>query len=417
MLLKPVNETVIQQQNFPLTNFDCMNETTDDLRLVAKTIFGLEETLANELKKLGARDVETHNRAVSFMGDKGMIYKSNLCLRTALRILVPIAQFEVSDETSLYNEIKNIDWEQYMDVDDTLAIDCVLNTPLFNHSQYISQKTKDAIADWFRERHNKRPSVDLEKPVLRINLHIHNSTCNLSLDSSGESLHKRGYREKTNLAPINEVLAAGLVLLTGWNKNSNFIDPMCGSGTILIEAALIAANIPPGYYREDFGFMRWQRFMAFDEELWKTIYDAAIGRIVTDTPKLCGGEISHHVARKAKENIKRAKVEDMVHIRECDMKDFEAPEGGGVVVINPPYGERMSKDNIAELYKGMGDTFKKRFTGYDCWIISANMEALKQIGLRPSRKIAVYNGQLECRFMKYEMYSGTKKIHKLQGKD
>jgi putative N6-adenine-specific DNA methylase len=387
-----------------------------DFRLIAKTIFGLEEVLANELKKLGARDVEEHNRAVSFVGDKGMIYKSNLCLRTALRILVPINQFEVSNEDTLYEGIKAINWEEYMDVDDTLAIDCTLNTHLFNHSQYISQKAKDAIADQFREKHDKRPSVDLDKPTLRIQIHIYNTTCSVALDSSGESLHKRGYRDKTNLAPINEVLAAGLVLLTGWGRHNTFIDPMCGSGTILIEAALIAANIPPGYYKEDFGFMRWQRYLAFDEALWNTIYEAAVGRISSETPKILGGEISHHVARKGKENVKLAKVEDMVHIRECDIKDFEAPEGSGVVIINPPYGERMDKDDINALYKSIGDTFKQRFSGYDCWVISSNMEALKHIGLRPSRKIPIYNGQLECRFMKYEMYRGTKKLHKLVDK-
>jgi putative N6-adenine-specific DNA methylase len=391
-----------------------MNEPeTEDLKLIAKTIFGLEETLAAELKKLGAREVELHNRAVSFVGDKGMMYKSNLCLRTALRILVPLTQFEVNNEHSLYDEIKKIAWEDYIDADNTIAIDTVLNTPLFNHSQYISQKAKDAIADRFREKYNKRPSVDLEKPTLRIHLHIYNNTCSVALDSSGESLHKRGYREKTNLAPINEVLAAGLVLLTGWDRRNSFIDPMCGSGTILIEAALIAANIPPGYYKEDFGFMRWKKHLAFDDELWETIYGSALQKIVSDTPKIIGGEISHNVARKAKENIKWAKVEDMIEIRECSIHDFDAPEGRGTVVVNPPYGERMSKDNVAELYKNMGDTFKKRFSGYDCWMISANMEALKHVGLRPSRKIAIYNGQLECRFMKYEMYAGTKKLLKL----
>ncbi|MDB5283390.1 MAG: hypothetical protein JWO06_2465, partial [Bacteroidota bacterium] len=195
----------------------------------------------------------------------------------------------------------------------------------------------------------------------------------------------------------------------------NFVDPMCGSGTILIEAALIAANIPPGYYKEDFGFMRWHRYMAFDAELWKNIFDAAISRISADTPKLFGGELSHNVARKAKENVKRAKVEDMVHIRESDLMDFEAPEGGGVVIINPPYGERMDQDNIPELYEKIGDTFKKRFTGYDCWIITSNMEALKHVGLKSSIRIPVYNGQLECRFVKYEMYSGTRVKPKVGG--
>ncbi len=389
-----------------------MNESPDELRLTAKTIYGLEEVLSFELKKLGARDIELHNRAVSFTGDKGLIYKCNLHLRTALRILVPIEKFEVQDEQSLYDGIKAIDWEQYMGVDDTLGIDCVLNTPIFSHSLFIAQKAKDAIADQFRERYNKRPSVDLAKPVLRIHILIYNNLCTVALDSSGESLHKRGYRDQVNLAPINEVLAAGLVLLSGWNRSSNLIDPMCGSGTILIEAALIAANIPPGYYKDDFGFMRWNRFLPYDAELWQRIYDAAIDRIVEVTPNIYGGEISHNVARKAKENVKLAKVEDMVRIRECAMEEFEAPEGGGVVIMNPPYGERMDKQDSNELYASMGDTFKKRFTGYDCWIISSNMEALKYVGLKSSRRIPVANGHLDCRFVKYEMYSGTKRVFK-----
>lgn len=386
-----------------------MNHAPEQLQLIATTVFGLEEIVAGELSKLGAQDIELHNRAVSFTGDLGVVYKCNLYLRTALRILIPIAKFEVANEQELYNEIKRINWEEYIGVDDTLGIDCVLNTPLFNHSQFISQKAKDAIVDQFREKFDKRPSVDLDRPTLRLHIHVFGNTCTVALDSSGESLHKRGYRDKTNLAPINEVLAAGLVLLSGWNKTSNFIDPMCGSGTILIEAALYAANIPPGYYREDFGFMRWRRYLAFDQELWQKIFDAAVSRISTDPVHVYGGELSHHVARKAKENVKRAKVEDMVNIREGDMADFIAPEGGGVVVVNPPYGERMEKDDIPALYKMIGDTFKKRFTGYDCFIITSNMEALKNIGLKSSRRIPIYNGQLECRFVKYEMYSGTKR--------
>lgn len=388
----------------------------NDIKMIAKTIFGLEELLSLELQRLGAKNVEIHNRAVSFTGDQGFMYKANLCLRTALRILVPFKTFKVTDEKSLYTAMQMINWEDYINVADTIAIDTVLSTDLFTHSQYISQKAKDAIVDQFRLKYDARPSVDLEKPTIRINLHIHNDMCTVALDSSGESLHKRGYRDKTNLAPINEVLAAGLVLLTGWDKRTNFIDPMCGSGTILIEAALIANNIPPGYYREDFGFERWEKFMPFDEELWNTIFDAAVNKITNHEQKILGGELSPNVAKKAKENIKHAKVDDIVSIKNCDMKDFDVPPGRGVVIINPPYGERMVKDNIDELYKMMGDTFKKNFSGYDCWILSSNMEAFKHVGLRPSRKIQLYNGQLECRFMKFEMYQGTKKIHKLEGR-
>jgi len=387
-----------------------------DFKMIAKTIFGLEEILSQELQRLGAKDVEIHNRAVSFKGDKGFMYKANLCLRTALRVLVPFATFKVTDEKSLYNGMQTINWEEYLEVSDTIAIDTVLSTDLFTHSQYISQKAKDAIVDQFRVKFDARPSVDLDKPTIRVSLHIHNDVCTVSLDSSGESLHKRGYRDKTNLAPINEVLAAGLVLLTGWDKRTNFIDPMCGSGTILIEAALIANNIPPGYYREEYGFERWKKFRPFDEELWNTIFDAAVNKITNHEQKILGGEISPNVAKKAKENIKNAKVDDVVSIKNVDMKDFEVPLGRGVVIINPPYGERMVKDNIDALYKMMGDTFKKNFSGYDCWILSSNMEAFKQVGLRPSRKITLFNGQLECRFMKFEMYAGTKKIHKLEGR-
>jgi len=389
------------------------NQDTD-FKMIAKTIFGLEEVLSTELQRLGARNVEIHNRAVSFSGDKGFMYKANLCLRTALRVLIPIETFTVTDEKSLYNAIQEINWENYIDVTDTIAIDTVLNSDLFTHSQYLSQKTKDAIVDQFRAKYGERPSVDLDRPTLRIHLHIFQDTCSVSLDSSGESLHKRGYRDKTNLAPLNEVLAAGLVLLSGWDKRTTFIDPMCGSGTILIEAALIANNIPPGYFREEYGFEGWKKFLPFDDELYNTIFDAAINKITNHEQKIIGGELSPNVAKKAKENIKLAKVEDIVSIKNCDMKNLEVPPGRGVVIINPPYGERMVKDNIEELYKMMGDTFKKNFSGYDCWILSSNMEAFKNVGLRPSRKIALFNGQLECRFMKYEMYQGTKKIHKLE---
>ena len=385
----------------------------NDLKMIAKTIFGLEELLSQELQRMGAKEVEIHNRAVSFVGDKGFMYKANLCLRTALRVLVPFHTFKVADEKTLYDAIQGVNWEDYMNVSDPLAIDTVLRSDLVTHSQYISQKVKDAIVDQFRAKHGERPSVDLDKPTLRINVHIHNDTCTLAFDSSGESLHKRGYRDKTNLAPINEVLAAGLVMLTGWDKRTNFIDPMCGSGTILIEAALIANNIPPGYYREDYGFERWEKFMAFDEELWNTIFDAAINKITNHEQKIMGGELSPNVAKKAKENVKLARVDDIVSVKNCDMKDFEVPAGKGVVVINPPYGERMDKDNIEELYKMMGDTFKKNFQGYDCWILSSNIDALKNVGLRPSRRITLFNGPLECKFLKYEMYQGTKKIHKL----
>lgn len=388
----------------------------EEYPMLAKTLFGFEELLAAELLKLGAKNIEVHNRAVAFTGDKGFMYKANLCLRTALRILKPIKSFTVSNEQSLYNEIQKINWDEYLDASGTLAIDCVLNTDLFSHSMYIAQKAKDAIVDQFREKYSIRPSVDLDHPTLKINLHIYRDTCNVSLDSSGDSLHKRGYRDNTNLAPLNEVLAAGMILLSDWDKKSTFIDPMCGSGTLLIEAALIANNIPPGYFRKEYGFERWKDF---DEDLWSLIYDAAIDKISNNTQQIIGVEISSNVARKAKKNVYLSKTEDVIQVNHASFEEFEPPAPDslgrrGVVIINPPYGERMDKDDTNALYKSIGDTLKKKYSGYDAWIISSNMEALKCIGLRPSRKITLFNGPLECRFMKYQLYQGTKKIHKMR---
>lgn len=393
-----------------------MKGISENFKMVAKTIYGLEEICASELRRLGAENVAVHNRAVSFEGNIGVLYKANLLVRTALRILVPIHEFRASNEHTFYEEVKKIDWSAYISPDDTLAIDTVLNTPIFNHSQYISQKAKDAIVDQFRDRYGRRPSVDLDKPTLRLHIHIFNDVVSIAFDSSGESLHKRGYRAKTNLAPINEVLAAGLVLLSGWTGRTPLVDPMCGSGTILIEAAMIASEIPAGIHRKWFGFEMWHSYLPYDAELWKTIHTAAIDRINDTEPQLYGCEISPNVARKAKENIKWAKVEDMIQIVNTDFRDYEPPTGGGTLIMNPPYGERMEKDDLELLYKSIGDTFKKRYSGYDCWMITSNMDALKQVGLRPSRKLTLYNGQLECKYMKYSMYAGTKKIHKLEGR-
>lgn len=386
---------------------------SEDFQMIAKTMFGLEEILAAELLKLGAREIEPLNRAVSFVGDKGFMYKANLCLRTALKILKPIATFKMHDEIDLYKKISKIPWEEYLTVDDSIVVDSVLNSEVFTHTQFISQKTKDAIVDRFREKFEKRPSVDKDNPDLRINIHVFNHDCTVSLDSSGESLHKRGYKVDVNKAPMNEVLAAGLVMMSGWEKHRHFVDPMCGTGTLLIEAALWANNIPPGYYRDEFAFERWKDF---DKELFDMIYNAAIAKIKNDVQNIRGGDASRNVIRIAKNNVLEAKLEDTIRLEVADFENFQPDEGRGVVIMNPPYGERMNKDDSEALYKSIGDTLKKNFNGYDAWIISSNMEALKNVGLRPSRKIKLFNGALECRFMKYEMYSGTKKIHKLKEK-
>ncbi len=388
----------------------CLPMDAADFKMTAQTMFGLEQVLARELLKLGARNIEVHNRAVSFNGDLGFMYKANFCLRTALRILVPINSFEIHSQQDLYDGIREMEWDHFMDPNDTLAISCTLNTEHFDHSQFVSQRAKDAIVDRFRDKFGERPSVDLDQPTLGIHLYLDHDMCTVSLDSSGGSLHKRGYRDKTNLAPMNEVLAAGLVLLSGWDRRSNFVDPMCGSGTLLIEAALYAANIPPGYYRSQFGFMRWADF---DEDLWATIQEAAIARINEEKPVILGGEISRNVARKAVTNIHSAKLEDSITIKHCAFEDLEPPAGPGVLILNPPYGERMDKDeDINALYKMIGDTFKKKWAGYNAWVITSNLEAAKHIHLTPKPRIKLYNGPLECRFLRYELYSGTRKVDK-----
>jgi putative N6-adenine-specific DNA methylase len=381
--------------------------------MTAQTMFGLEDILTTELEALGAEDIEKHNRAVAFTGDLGLMYRANLCLRTALHILVPIHSFIARTEPELYDEIKKMAWEDYLDVDGTLAINCSLNSNNFNHSLFLEQKTKDAIVDRFREKFGKRPSVDLAQPTLRIHLYISQDDCVVSLDSSGESLHKRGYRDKTNLAPINEVLAAGMILLTDWDKVSNFIDPMCGSGTILIEAALIARNIPPGCFKDMFGFERWKNF---DKELWENIYDEEMDKVNDSQTVILGGEISKNVARKAIANVTEANLSKYIRIETCAFEDLEVPEGGGILILNPPYGERMDKDeDINALYKSIGDTLKKKWAGYTAWIITSNLAAAKHIRLDPKPKIKLFNGALECRFMRYELYSGTRRKDKLDG--
>jgi putative N6-adenine-specific DNA methylase len=387
-----------------------LNQPQQKFDLVAKTHFGLEEVLAEELKQLGAQDVEVLTRAVAFAGDKELMYKANLYLRTALRILVPVHKFKAHNEETLYKGVQQVDWSKFMDVDDTLAIDSAVSSDFFNHSQYVALKAKDAIVDQFRSKTGKRPSIELNRPSVRLNIHIFKDECTLSLDSSGESLHKRGYRQDTNIAPLNEVLAAGLVLLSGWDGQSNFIDPMCGSGTILIEAAMHALRMPPGIHRISFGFMEWKDY---DKALWEKIVREAREQIIQDYPyKIVGSDLSRKTADIAKVNIEYAGLDEDIRISVAPFEEKAPPAGGGVMICNPPYGERLQKSDIDAFYKMIGDQLKKEYAGYDAWILSSNMGALKHVGLRPSRKITLYNGPLECRFLKYSMYEGSKKAHK-----
>jgi Predicted N6-adenine-specific DNA methylase len=380
-----------------------------EFELVAKTFKGLENVLAGELTALGAKDVKALNRAVSFVGDNAMMYKANLWLRTALKILKPIKEFKARNEVELYKGIAEIDWEEYFGVDDTLSISTVVVSPYFNHSQFVALKAKDAIVDQFRSKFNKRPSIDTENPTILLNIHLTEDDCSVSIDSSGESLHKRGYRLNSTIAPINEVLAAGMIMLTGWDGNSNFLDPMCGSGTLPIEAALIAYNIPPGIFRKEFGFEKWKDF---DADLFESIYnDDENSREFKHA--IVGADISAGAIRIASENVKNAfltnKIELMVKSFESSIPSDEV----GLVIMNPPYGERIKKNNIQEFYQSIGNVLKRNFAGFDVWILSGNKDALEYIGLHPSKKITLYNGAIECKFQKFTIYEGSKKSKKL----
>ncbi|MCB0565992.1 MAG: class I SAM-dependent RNA methyltransferase [Phaeodactylibacter sp.] len=376
------------------------------MKLIAKTMAGLEPVLAEELKQLGAAGIEPLNRAVYFEGDLRLLYRANLELRTALRILKPIHSFKVRDEQGLYRKIFDIDWRQYMGVNDTLAVDAAVNSPHFNHSKYVALKTKDAIVDRFRKEEGRRPDVSLHRPTLRVNVHIYQEECTVSLDSSEESLHKRGYRVEALEAPINEVLAAGMVLLTGWKRDCAFIDPMCGSGTILIEAATYACNRAPQLQREYFGFKKWQDF---DEELWAGLLADARNRVTAFKHGLYGYDMDFKAMRIANHNALAAGLEGQVEIKRQRFERLEPPAEDGLLVMNPPYDERLVKTDIEAFYQMIGDRLKQAFAGYEAWIISSNKEAMKKIGLRPSSKMTLFNGALECKYHQYQLYSGSRK--------
>jgi 23S rRNA (guanine2445-N2)-methyltransferase len=382
----------------------------NNFKMVAKTLFGFEELLANELRNLGAQDVKIGVRNVSFVGDKGFMYKANLGLRTAIKILKPIKTFKVFNEQDLYNQVYKMSWEDYIKPTGSLAIDATVHSTVFTHSKYIALKTKDAIVDKFRETSGERPNVDLRFPDLKINVHIDKQMCTISLDSSGESLHRRGYKTATNIAPINEVLAAGLIMLSGWDGQSDFMDPMCGSGTILAEAAMIACNIPPNLMRKEFAFERWQDW---DVELFETIEESLLKKTRDFHHKMIGYDKSPSAVRKAQENIKNAHLDEFITIKHEDFfKTQKAGEAHLHMVFNPPYGERLENLNVEEFYGNIGTTLKHGYSGTNAWFITSNLEALKHIGLRPSRKIKVFNAKLEARLVKYEMYAGSKKAKK-----
>ncbi|CAI8399071.1 MAG: Ribosomal RNA large subunit methyltransferase K/L [uncultured Bacteroidota bacterium] len=383
----------------------------ENFKMVAKTFFGFEEILAKELLQLGAQQIKPGNRMVSFVGDLGFLYKANLCLRTALKILKPIHTARVQDEDALYQLFYDFPWEDFLDVDSKFVIDSVVHGTLFTHSQFASQKAKDGLVDQFRDRYNERPSVDLNRPDLRINLHIQEDFCTVSLDSSGASLHHRGYRTATNIAPLNEVLAAGLIQLSGWKGNTDFLDPMCGSGTIVIEAAMFASNIPANINRKQFAFEKWTDW---DADLFEKIQESQLKRIKNPGIQIKGSDKAPSAIEKATINVENANLSEFITIEKKDFFQIDKETSGPLhLLTNPPYGERLEGDMNA-LYQGIGDAFKQSFPNTQAWLISSNMEALKCVGLRPSRKIKLFNGKLESRFMFYPIYEGTKRVHKLQ---
>jgi len=378
----------------------------ENFKMVAKTFFGFEDILADELLKLGAQRIEKGTRMVSFYGDKGFMYKANLALRTALKILKPIKQFKVFNENSLYHGIQSIDWSDFLKIRQSFLVDTTVFSDQFNHSQFVALKTKDAIVDQFKSKFDDRPNVDKDHPDLKINVHIQNDLCTVSLDTSGASLHHRGYRTATNIAPINEVLAAGILILSGWEGQSNFLDPMCGSGTFLVEAAMIACNIPPNINRKEFAFEKWNDW---DSDLFEKVEDSLLKKIKEFPYDILGYDKAPSAVAKATDNARNANLDDYIKVEQRNFFETQKESSGPLhMVFNPPYGERLDID-LERFYREIGDTLKQSYPGTQSWFITGNLEALKFVGLKPSRKIKLFNGKLESRLVKYEMYEGSKR--------
>ena len=373
-----------------------------EFELIAKTFQGLEEVLAKELIDLGANNVQIGRRMVSFTGDKEMMYRANFALRTAIRILKPIKHFRATSADEVYEAVQKIDWSQYLDNDTTFAVDSVVFSTEFRHSKFVAYKVKDAIVDQFREKTGNRPNICISNPDLQLHIHIAEYDCTLSLDSSGESLHRRGYRTRQVEAPLNEVLAAGIILLTGWNGETDFIDPMCGSGTLPIEAGLIARNIAPGVFRKGYAFEKWPDF---DAELLESIYNDDSQEREFEY-HIYGYDNNRQAVEIATDNVRAAGLSKDIDIKLQDFKDFVQPAEKSIIVTNPPYGERISAPDLLGLYKMIGERLKHAFEGNEAWVLSYREECFVQIGLKPSLKTPLYNGSLECELRKYQLFSG-----------
>lgn len=377
------------------------------MEFIAKTLFGLEQVLADDLKALGASEVKVLNRAVAFVGDMSLMYRANMHLRTAIKILHPIVQFEAVTEQLLYDQVRAIDWSKWLATDQTFAIDSTVHSDHFTHSKYIALKMKDGMMDQLRDKFGKRPSVDVDNPDIRFNIHIYKSEVSISLDSSGDLLNRRGYRNVGHLAPLNEVLAAGMLKLAGWQPEIALHDPMCGTGTILLEAAMMATNTAPGLYRKSYGFWGWPQH---DPILWNDIRKKAMEAFnPAIKANIYGGDIDVRAVRAAHDSIKFLKLDKVVKVGRLSFENQRPQAFSGTIVTNPPYGERMLKADINAFYKMIGDQLKQHFSGYSAWLLSSNVEAIKQVGLRPSQKLTLFNGPLECKFFRYDLYQGSKK--------
>ncbi len=386
---------------------------SEKFEMVAKTFQGLEGVLSDELQALGASDVLQGKRMVSFTGDKEMMYRANFCLRTALRVLKPIYKFRSTDADDLYNQVKRFDWTPFLTPETTFSIDTTVFSDSFRHSRFVTYRVKDAIADYFMELGGKRPSIRLNNPDIQLDVHISNDEVTISLDSSGEPLYRRGWRVAQTDAPINEVLAAGILKLSGWDGQCDLVDPMCGSGTFLIEAALIAANINPGVYRKEYAFQHWDDY---DQDLFETIYNDDSGERAFDH-KIYGSDIAIQAIEISKRNIKSAGVAKMIEVKQQDLRNItECPEKG-MLVTNPPYGARLKYDDIESLYASMGEKMKKVFKGYHCWVMAYNTDLTDLIGLKPSINYPLLNGELECELREYVIFEGRYNDMRREGGD
>lgn len=375
--------------------------------ITIKTIFGLENILAKEVAQLGGRDIQILNRAVTCKGDLKTIYRLNLWSRTALRVLVPIDKFRAHNETVLYNRIRRYHWTDLFNLKQTFAINSTVKSDIYTHSKYVSLKVKDAINDQFRDRNEgQRPYINVKDPDIAIDVHCSGKDFIISLDSSGSSLHKRGYRQSKRLAPLNEVLASGMLMQAEWHEDIPLYDPMCGSGTILTEAYQIAKNVAPGLHRQRFSFMNWNDY---DPDLWNSVKVEANNAIKESSAKLFGTDIDGIQINETKDLLREIGYDDLINVRQGDFFKDGHKMTSGMIVCNPPYDERVKAKNIEEFYKSFGDTLKQSYQGCEAWILSGNKQAIKNVGLRTSKKLTLYNGPIECKYHKYEMYKGSRK--------